>query len=86
MMTPYHIHCGAVVRTLPGVSEVPGSSPRGGIFSPFFLIRPITITLFFFSFYSGWNLGVAVLGTCIYYGGDFQTIFFLLSVSAQKLM
>ena len=25
---------------------------------------------------------MAVLGTCIYYGGDFRTIFFLLSVSA----
>ena len=87
MMTTYHIHCGAVVRIFPRVPEVPGLNPGWNFFSFFFLIRPIIITLinFFFNFYSGWSLGVAVLGLCIYYGSDFWTIFFLFSVSAHLL-
>ena len=51
------------------IPEVPGLNPGGGIFPPFFLIRPITITLItFFHFYSGWSLGVAVLGMYILWG------------------
>ena len=30
--------------------------------------------------YSGWSLGVVIQGICTYYGRDFRTIFFLLSV------
>ena len=44
VMTTYHIHCGAVVKILPGVPEIPGSN-LGRNFSPFFLISPIIITL-----------------------------------------
>ena len=86
MMTTHHIHCGAVVRTSLGVSEVPGLNPGGGIFS-FFLIRPITITLiiFIFHFYSGWSLGVAVLGIYVYYTmGVISGKFFLLSVGSLE--
>ena len=79
MMTIYHIHCGAIS---PGVPDVSGSNPGWIFFLLFFLIRPIIITLIIFYFYSGWSLGVAVPGICIYYGDDFRTIFFLLSVSA----
>ena len=82
MMTTYHIRCGAVVRILPGVSEVPGSNSEWNFFSFFFLIRPIIITLinFFFYSYSGWSLGVAILGICIPSNILWELIFFICTV------
>ena len=57
------------------VSEVPGLNPGGGIFPPFFLIRPITITLITFFIFTVGGAWVWLFRVCIYYGGDFQTIF-----------
>ena len=61
------------------VPEVPGLNPGGGIFFFFFLIMTITITLIIFLIFTvggawAWLFWVYVL----YYGGDFQTIFFCL--------
>ena len=75
---PYTMWCSC--KDLAWSSRDPRFESWGwNFFSPFFLIRPITITLiiyFFFHFYSGWNLGVAVPGIYINYVGDFLTIFF----------
>ena len=64
MMITYHIHCGEVVRILPGVPEVPGSNPGWNFF---LLIRPIIITLinFLFLFLQWVELGCGCSGICI---------------------
>ena len=63
---PYTLWCSC--KDLAWSSRGPRFESRGwNSFLFFFLIRPITITLikFFFPFYSGWSLGVAVLGIWI---------------------
>ena len=66
---PYTLWCSC--KDLP---EVPGLNPGWILFSFYSSLGQLSL-----HFYSGWSLGVAVLGICM---SDFRTIF-LLSVSAR---